>query len=889
MNLDRKTGPQPWGWQAMARHAMAADEKMERADGMRNRVERLRLWLLASAGFLLVVILAFVGSAHFLAHRRLALPARLGVNIVRETNGFNYYQAMQGKTVFAIHAANAVEHTDGKITLHDVSIMLYGEKQDRNDRISGDEFEYDQKAGVVRAAGVVHMDLQAAQPGAGKAASGASAAKVMHVTTSGLVYLKDLGVAATNEYIEFQSGAMTGHATGASYSSDSSLLMLHSAVSMSGMAGKRAVTVTAATADLDNRNQEAFLSQARYVSQGQTVEAERATLHTRPDGTLARVEAQGNVTANANGATVVSQRADVVLNAKSQPESAVLTGGVQYTSNQPLQQRSGQADAAKIGFDAKAQAKHAEFMGAVRMSERTRATEAAMEPWSTRELTAAKVEAELGSEGGNTRLRDVEATGNPHLTAINNGTLASKRGMGRTELSADELKAHLVDAKDARQPTRLDTVAGRGHTLLRQVGPDGTEQTSAGDTLDAKFRPEGPAHSGSGSAKSGEGLDDLLSAVQQGHVSIMRRAPAKRSALGGGATVRQRNAQEDVEHVSAQRAAYDGDPDRVTLTGGVQMSDAESVLWAQQVVLDRATGDAHAAGAVKVNYVQQASAPGGGAANEPAHLLAERADLVHASEVATFYGRPARLWQGGSQVQAPVIELARAQQRLTARGEASAGGMQVHTVLMGAESGNSSVAKAGAPQTGTGTPGCANRSTAKTGAGNSGEGAAGADAPTSVVRIASGGLVYSGMLRQAEFSGGVRAETVDGTIRANEATVHLQQAQAGGGAAAGAADALPSFAGEVESVVAAGKVELDQPGTRATGERLVYTASEQTALLTGDGKTPPRAVGAQGTTTGTALRFNFCDDSIEVLGAPGQPARTDARPGDDGGNGKGTR
>ena len=145
---------------------------------MRNRVERLRVWLLGSAGFLLLVIVAFVGSAHFLARRRMALPARLGVNIVRETNGFTYSQTVQGKTVFTIHAAKAVEHTDGKIALHDVSILLYGEKQERNDRIYGDEFEYDQKAGVVRATGLVHIDLQAAAGGCGGGWRGKVAGKL---------------------------------------------------------------------------------------------------------------------------------------------------------------------------------------------------------------------------------------------------------------------------------------------------------------------------------------------------------------------------------------------------------------------------------------------------------------------------------------------------------------------------------------------------------------------------------------------------------------------------------------------------------------------------------------------------------------------------------------
>ena len=714
---------------------------------MRNRVERLRVWLLGSAGFLLLVIVAFVGSAHFLARRRMALPARLGVNIVRETNGFSYSQTVQGKTVFTIHAAKAVEHTDGKIALHDVSILLYGEKQERNDRISGDEFEYDQKAGVVRATGLVHLDLQAAEAAAAVGEKvvnrAATAAKMVHVTTSGLVYLKDLGVAATNEYVEFQSGAMTGHATGASYSSDTGLLMLHSAVSMSGMAGKRAVTVTAATADLDNPNREIFLTQARCVTQEQTVEAQRTTLHTRPDGTLARVEAEGDVTMAANGATVISQRADVALNARSQPQSALLTGGVKYSGDQPLRQMRGEAQEATIAFNAQAkpQPEDAVFGGAVRLTERTRATQAAREPWSTRDLTAAKVDARLEpASAGKAQLRDVEATGSARLVVVGNGSMASARGVGRTELSADDLKAHLTDAKDGRQPPQLDTVAGRGHTLLHQVKADGTDETSSGDSLDAKFRPEisgntssstslskanarlsaaktrpaevavaVPSRAGSATAMGGEGVDDLLSAVQQGHVTMTRRAPAASGAkAGGGASGRTGIAREDFLQATAERAAYDGDLDRMTLTGGVEVSERASALWANQVALDCASGDAHAAGAVKVNYLAQASgnkpsglrgtAPGatppGNSAPpstpvEPTHVVAASADMVRATKVTTFYGKPARLWQAGSQVQAPVIQLQGVEQsgtwglsKLIAHGDATGPAGQVRTILV---------------------------------------------------------------------------------------------------------------------------------------------------------------------------------------------------------------
>ena len=910
---------------------------------MRNRVERLRVWLLGSAGFLLLVIAAFLGAAHFLSRHRLTLPARLGVNIVRETNGFTYYQAMQGKTVFAIHAAKAVEHTDGKIALHDVSIALYGEKQERNDRIYGDEFEYDQKAGVVRATGVVHLDLQAAEAGGGGNGGGkdaAAGAKVLHVTTSGLVYLKDLGVAATNEYLEFQTGAMKGHATGASYSSDSGLLMLHSAVSMSGMASKRALTVTAATADLDNPNQEIFLTQAKCVTQEQTVEAQRATLHRRPDGTLARVEAEGNVTMQANGATVISQRADVILNARSQPQSALLTGGVKYSDDQPLRQLRGEAQEATIAFNAQAkpQPEDAVFGGAVHLTERTRATEAEKEPWSTRDLTAAKVEARLEPAGvGGPQLRDVEATGSARLVVVGNGSAASTRGVGRTELSADDLKAHLTAAKGPRQPPWLDTVAGRGHTLLHQVTADGTDETSSGDSLDAKFRPESsgntsssaslstanaslstaktrPAGAAAGSlphmvaanAKSGEGVDDLLSAVQQGHVTMTRRAPAASGAkAGGGASGRTGIAREDFLQATAERAAYDGDLDRVTLTGGVAVSDRASALWANQVALDRATGDAHAAGAVKVNYLQDNSAqavglrgtaPGSasqqGAPVGPTHVLAERAELVHATGVATFHGRPVRLWQGGSQVQAPVIEIARQQQRLTARGEASEGGAQsmpVHTVLVSAGSDAPGAVKAGAGSSATAKPGDGKTATS--------------ERLPSAVRIASGGLVYSGDLRQAVFSGGVRAETADGTIHANEATVYLQQtagaaqsARTKAAAAPPSGDAVPSFAGSVERVVAGGQVVIEQPGRRAVGEHLVYTASDGLFVLTGDGKTMPRLVDStRGTITGAALLFHAGDDSVVVSNAApggtgeatGQRVRSETHAGKDATMGKG--
>ncbi len=851
---------------------------------MRNRVERLRLWLLAGAVVLVLVLAAFIGVARYWTHHFLAkLPAKLGVDIRSETNGFTYSQSLQGKTIYTIHAAKELEHRDGKITLHDVRMVLYGKKGDRADAITGDEFEYDQSAGMVRAIGPVHIDLKAADAAAvaradrpGKAKehareTGSGEAKILHATTSGLIYMDKLGVAATSEPIEFELGGMTGHAVGADYNSDTGVLLLHSAVNMSGVTGKRPMTLTAAAAELDTRDQRALLTSAKYRtgannSEGKTATAEHATLHRRADGSLERIEAQGNVMSEGPSGRVVSQRADVMLNEQSQPKSAVLTGGVVYSLDGPLQQRQGQAAAANISFDAEGRASHAVFTGAVRMTEKTRATDAAKEPWSVRDLTAAKVDAGLVAvDGHRSELREIDATGGARLTVVKSGSLASAKGKGTTELAADDLKAHLIGAGGAKRQPELDTISGRGHTSLHQVNADGKEQMSAGDSLEAKFRP------GVGGARlNGEGggrqvSDSLQNSVQVGHVTMMQRTPAKAGA---------KTSAPDVENASAERAVYDGDADRMTLTGGVQLRDAGSLIWANQVTLDHKTSDVLAEGAVKVNYVREDDPKASAGSAEPTHILADRAGFIHATKVATFYGAPVRLWQGGSQVQAPVIEFSRADKRVVARGVAGRTGSQVHTVLVGADRTKTGAAKPAAGKRAKGIFG-----SAKAGA------AAGSP---NLARIASGELVYSGMTHQADFTGGVRVESQDGTMLAREAVVYLTTPNGdapASGVSANAAGGDLALNGRVDRVVATGHIELEQPEQRATGEKLVYTASDELLVLTGDKDAPPKVVDTvQGTTvTGAALLFHLDDQGVEALStvpgekSSGQRVRTDAQ------------
>jgi lipopolysaccharide export system protein LptA len=264
------------------------------------------------------------------------------------------------------------------------------------------------------------------------------------------------------------------------------------------------------------------------------------------------------------------------------------------------------------------------------------------------------------------------------------------------------------------------------------------------------------------------------------------------------------------------------------------------------------------------------------------HVLAARADLKHDSQIVTFHGvagTPARLWQGTSQVDAPVLQFEEKQRRLLAHGEGQGAPMAVHTVLVsGASSGSS--AKADVART------------------KAAPGKLIAGGKPDVVRVASRELVYSDEARKAEFTGGVEVESRDGSMRGQQVVVYLRPAQTG---AAGkgltqnsattdevktnpvsASGGSGFMAGSVERMVVSGHIDMQQPGRRATGEQLVYTASDGLFVLTGTPTVLPKVTDDQrGTVTGTSLRFHSGDDNIVVSNGgengAGQRVRTETR------------
>jgi lipopolysaccharide export system protein LptA len=842
-------------------------------------VERLRVWLLVGAGLLVMVVAAFLGYAHYRAHRFLtALPGKLGIDVRQETNNWTYSQTAGGKTIYTIHAARSVQHKDGKYTLHDVGIVVYGKNQDRADRIYGSEFDYDPTAAVIRAMGEVFIDLQAPEAqdrnakmdyAAGKdlhgvaapvgAAGGGKDGRLIHIKTSGLVYLQKLGVAATDNELEFTVGGLVGHAVGADYNSDSGVVKLHAAVKVNGLEHDRPVVLTASEAVLDRQGQTAVLTQARYVTvggdaaqggvehdgTGETAQAQHVVVYLRKDGTAERLVAEGAVRlTNGEGGSVMAPKGEMMVSEANHPQSAVLTGGVKYGEDGPLRKAQGESAETRLAFDKAGRVDHVAMNGTVRLHERVRAADAVGEAWSERELSAGAAELAMVADGaGKTEMREAKATGDALLTVIS----PAVKGGGATSsaLSGEVLTAHFVRVNGA---DRIAEVQGDGHTVLRKVGGTGVVNTSSGDSLVAKFRPM----TGGGAQerpRAATGSDEIASAVEQGHV-VMTQMPVRKS--GDSAAPQE-------ERTTAERAVYDGDLERTTLTGNVQVSNGTNVLWADRVVSEQQTGDATADGSVKASYRQA------GSTDEPVHVLAARAELKHDSQVATFYGvagRPARLWQAGSQVEAPVLVFEQKQRRLLAHGEGQGAAMVVHTVLV--SSGGTVKGDVGK------TP--------------AGKGRVAGGGKTDVVRVASRELVYSDEARRADFTGGVLVESSDGTMRGEQAVVYLQGAPAAGKAAGstagGKAGAGGFMGGSVERVVATGHIDMEQPGRRATGEQLVYTASDGMFVLTGTAAVLPKVVDQQqGVVTGTSLRFHAGDEDVVVSngGDAGQRVRTETR------------
>jgi lipopolysaccharide export system protein LptA len=729
--------------------------------------------------------------------------------------------------------------------------------------------EYDENQGIARAKGEVFMDLlppqglanggrAAAQPGSADKSGSASKRKakapaaakakpaseqVIHVRTSGLVYLRKLGVAATDQQVEFSYGGMQCTALGAEFNSGQSTLRLLAHVRMDGVAHGKPLHLTATRADVDRDANVANLINPVVTSEDRSAQVDVAVIHLRKDGSIERVQGSNHVVLHSGTQQITADRLDATLNPQSLPQAGRLSGNVVLVDTDPVRPMHGSANVVDAVFNPQGAPTRVVGTGTVKLSMVDhRATPQGL----SRSMDGATIVALFapGQHKSSARLTAMDATGSAHaggesIAAPAKGSVADKtkpQALKNAQVWADNLRILFTNTASGKaQPQRL---YGTGHTLLQQDAPLGEQETSTGDTLEVAF---GPARVSNPSAEPDAEALNITSAVQSGHVTIRDRAAAKVGSTEPGS----------LSTGAADRATYDASTQRLTLLGNAQLEGDNASLMAPTVTLDQTTQDAEANGGVQATFQNAPStvAHGSAAASPGAspapltHVLAASAHLEHATRIATFYGtdaHPARMWQEASQVQAASLRFDGVTRTFSAR--PAKPGTLLHAIF---------ASNPAAPKPGHSAH------------------------AASILRVASPMMDYDDLQHEGTFSGGVTIDGTMGEVRGQHAVVFLAPPNkpAGTNQAASVPQTQPNpLNGSIDRVIVYGSVQMEQPGRHGTGEQLLYTAATGNYILTGTPADPPHIVDAQqGNVTGATLLFGDAGSTIVVAGDLGAP------------------
>ncbi len=203
------------------------------------------------------------------------------------------------------------------------------------------------------------------------------------------------------------------------------------------------------------------------------------------------MEAQGNVVlTGSDGQQINTRQAHMDLGPKSEPEQAVLNGGLLYVANNAARLLHGSASSGTLLFGPQSTVKHAQLRDAVSVVDEEKlppvpsaSSKSKQNPpeSTTRQVGATKVDIDFTS--GPDRLPMAE-----HILAVggarlNVHTIYAKTPPEDTTVTGDQLFATLLDGEV------LSSLRGTGHTGLVDVSPTGAKQTSTGDNLLLTFAP----------------------------------------------------------------------------------------------------------------------------------------------------------------------------------------------------------------------------------------------------------------------------------------------------------------------------------------------------------------------------------------------------------------
>jgi lipopolysaccharide export system protein LptA len=604
---------------------------------MSLRIPRLRRWFAGGA----ILVLVLVTGAYFYASWRVRnalkeVPGKIGLNVQQSAQGFTVSRSEAGRTIFKIQANKAVQFKEGaRAELHDVMITLYGRDSSRFDQIYGADFEYDPQSGDVSAKGEVNIDLEANPEGLLKPdqAPPKELKNPVHLKTSGLIFNQKTGNAYTKERVEFSIPQANGSAVGVSYVGKDNLLTLQSQVDVifNGPTPSR-LTATHGTIAKDPR--QVVLERPHVQGAARQLDADKATLFLRPDNTLDRVLASGNVRIESESVPPTHVRAEQLdIRMAAQRDSlriAVLSGDVQLerAGSEPMQ---GTAESVVLNFAGKNLLNTVHTEGSVKLVQHQKSSTPSSPPQDL-EIAAGAIDFFLAS---GRYLRDAQTSGPAQIALRPNEGGANPQ----TIVTAGSFQARF------RNRGRLASVHGAPNARITTSNPGQPDRVSSSNTVDVSLGANG-------------GVDSI---VQQGAVAYV---DGERKAW-------------------ADRARYTPADQMLTLTGSPRVVEQGMTITSNTMQLNRSTGEALAEGNVKSTYSELKAQPNGAllASSSPIHVTSQSMTAHRSSAVAVYTGT-ARLWQEANVVQAPAIEFDRDSRSVIARGT---GAQKVSTALVQAD------------------------------------------------------------------------------------------------------------------------------------------------------------------------------------------------------------
>jgi lipopolysaccharide export system protein LptA len=825
-----------------------------------------------------LLVLLGLGIAGLIAAYRLrsrhgqtppAAVAPLPANARQAAAGYSFTRSQGGHEVFTVRAQRSTDLKNGEGTILDgVLVEVPGRSGDRHDLIEANRCQ-SSGTGNFSCSGPVEMELDA--PGGTETISPApdSAAGAtwhgrhpVYVNTSNVAYNEQTALLTGGAHVDWRYSSATGSAVGLAYDTRRGSL------------------------ELERDVQARVPVQTPRDSRGQRVPSlvQLSASRLRYAKDERQITLMGPVHATEGSRQVDAGHAILALTTENRLSRALLDGGVEGLDKSEEGSRTVQATALEASFDPVAGGlTELNATGYVTLE-----SQAQSHPGSSR-LSADRVH--VSFRGAHFHPARGDASGDVHLVSEpdsgrSGGQVAIPMPVSR-RLAREELETANLEFTFRPADASLESAQTPGPGKLSLISGDrgtGNRIITAGQfqmAFDAQSR-----------LKNLRGLSptqilfEPASRAPRGGVAMVSRGDNLQAAIDPASGTVQSMAQaghfqfiDAGQHATADRADYSEDYDVLTLNGSPVVSDPNTRLQADHVVMHRATNTVEGWGHVSTSHIGDAAEQGqarptassdafstaGGGAGGITNALADRVTADRNQQIFRYLGH-VRAWRGADVIEAPELDIYRLEHRIVANSGVVTSDLEPSPPKKGPAAGEASgdhiaqVSTRSDPPIGLRGRRNGDPSALASPSSTTSQAATGTPGATQPVTIRADHFDYRDLEHKAVYRGHVRMDSSGATLECGRLDAYFTAPEPG----------QPS---QLDHAVAEDHVMLTEPGRRGLGNRADYFAREGKIVMTGG---PPSLYDAQkGFTTGRTLTFFTQDDSLIVDGGSGFRSRSE--------------